>query len=372
MSEHYLKEELSQLAGNSTIFEFLQQGSLDGLWYLDIENPLQEWMSPEFKRLFGYEDHEIPNTSVWWQANIHPDDLQVAIDNYVKHLEDPSFAYDQVVRYRHKDGSIVWVRCRGIAIRDETGKPIRMLGAHTDLTAQKQTAAALERRNDALKHFAQAAGHDLRSPLRHIMLSLQFMREDSPEEIAGVQLEHLENAEKAGLRLQVMLEGILDLAETEGSDMPIAPVDLAEVAKDAVANLSQDIVARGATVEIGDLPRVAGNASALLRALQNLVSNVLQHAVVEDLRIDLIAEKVNASSWEVRVQDNGVGIPAELREKALQPFGRLVGKAVPGAGLGLSLCTDVVNRLGGTLRIEETTGGGTTFVMTLNAAESLE
>ena len=137
--EHYLKAELYRLVQQDpSIFEFIQNGSLDGIWYWDVENPEQEWLSPRFKEVFGYEDHEIPNTSTWWQENIFPEDLVVAIDNFNRHCADPNHPYDQIVRYRHKDGSTVWVRCRGLAIRDANGKALRMLGAHTNVTALKE------------------------------------------------------------------------------------------------------------------------------------------------------------------------------------------------------------------------------------------
>ena len=135
---HYLEKELNELVKQKNVFDFLQSGLSDGVWFWDIENPQQEWMSPQFKKLFGYEEDEIENTSEWWQKNIHPDDLKLAIKNFELHCADPTHKYDQIVRYKHKDKSTVWVRCRGIAIRDEQGKPIRMLGIHTDLTALKK------------------------------------------------------------------------------------------------------------------------------------------------------------------------------------------------------------------------------------------
>lgn len=76
----------------------------------------------------------------------------MAISNFNKHCEDPSHPYDQVVRYKHKDGSTVWVRCRGIAIRDKGGKPIRMLGLHQDLTHLVETEHALK---DAQKEMVK-------------------------------------------------------------------------------------------------------------------------------------------------------------------------------------------------------------------------
>ena len=150
--EHYLKRELYRLfQTDPRIFDFLEAGSRDGMWYWDLENPSEEWLSPRLKELFGYSDDEVPNTSEWWQKNIHPDDLKVALDNFDKHRLDPRHPYDQVVRYRHKDGSVIWVRCRGIAIRDEKGEAIRMLGAHTDVTCLMRAEAELKDKADLLQ-----------------------------------------------------------------------------------------------------------------------------------------------------------------------------------------------------------------------------
>ena len=149
--EHYLKRELYELIQRDpSIFEFLQAGSLDGVWYWDMTDTAHEWLSPRFKEVFGYAEDEIPHTSAWWQENIHPDDLREAMDNFDRHLADPGCPYDQIVRYRHKDGSTVWVRCRGLLIRDADGKPLRMLGAHTDVTALKEAEGRLRAVLEAL------------------------------------------------------------------------------------------------------------------------------------------------------------------------------------------------------------------------------
>jgi len=148
MGMNYLENELYELMQqDKTLFEFLQQGSLDGVWYWDLENPENEWMSPRFWTLLGYDPSEKKHLSSEWQDLIHPEDLRLALDNFTKHCEDSCHPYDQTVRYQHKNGSTVWVRCRGVAIRDNSGKPIRMLGAHTDLTPQKNAEAALEKKS---------------------------------------------------------------------------------------------------------------------------------------------------------------------------------------------------------------------------------
>lgn len=151
MDEHYLKQELYSLFKlDNTLFEFLQTGSLDGVWYWDLETFNDEWMSPRFWELLGYDPKEKKHLASEWQDLIFTDDLNVAFENFNKHCADPSHPYDQVVRYHHKNGSTVWVRCRGIAIRDNNGKPIRMLGVHTDLTEQKKTEEELKKKNQEL------------------------------------------------------------------------------------------------------------------------------------------------------------------------------------------------------------------------------
>jgi PAS domain S-box-containing protein len=137
--KHYLEIELYQLIKNeSSIFDFLQNGSLDGIWYWDLENQENEWLSPKFWEVLGYNPSEKEHLASSWQDIIYDEDLEVATQNFNKHIEDKNHPYDQVVRYKHKNGSTVWIRCRGIAIRDKTGKAIRMLGAHNDITNEKK------------------------------------------------------------------------------------------------------------------------------------------------------------------------------------------------------------------------------------------
>lgn len=132
---HPLKEELYKLIQTDiSYFEFIQSGSLDGMWYWDLENPENIWMSPRFWETLGYDPKKKKHLTSEWQHIIFEDDLKIATENFYKHLEDSRHPYDQIVRYKHKDGSTIWVRCRGISIKDKTGKPIRMLGAHNDLT----------------------------------------------------------------------------------------------------------------------------------------------------------------------------------------------------------------------------------------------
>ncbi|GAB4107874.1 PAS domain-containing protein [Echinicola sediminis] len=147
---NYLEKELKDLLQKDLgIFKFIQNSSLDGLWYWDLENPENEWMDEKFWQTLGYDPDQMPHKASAWQDLIFEEDLKLTIENFNKHCADPDIPYDQLVRYRHKTGKTIWVRCRGMVIRDETGKPIRMLGAHTDLTDLKNQEEILEQCNTA-------------------------------------------------------------------------------------------------------------------------------------------------------------------------------------------------------------------------------
>ncbi len=136
---HYLKQELYELIRkDEEILDFLQGSGLDGLWFWDLENIDHEWMSPKFWQVLGYDPEKQQHLSEEWQHIINQDDLLLARDNFEKHYHNPEHPYDQVVRYKHRNGSTVYIRCRGIAIRDENGVPVRMLGTHNDITEQKE------------------------------------------------------------------------------------------------------------------------------------------------------------------------------------------------------------------------------------------
>ena len=176
MSDSRLKDELYHLfATDLKIFEFLENGCLDGIWYWDMEKPEEEWYSDRFWTFLGYDPSEKKPLSKEWQDIIYQEDLEVAIANFNAHCQDPNHPYDQVVRYHHKDGHTIWVRCRGLAIRDENGVPIRMLGAHTDITELKELEQELKdmaitdhltglpNRRGFVDHFNWAVCHSCRN-----------------------------------------------------------------------------------------------------------------------------------------------------------------------------------------------------------------
>jgi PAS domain S-box-containing protein len=149
---NYLKKELYELIKtDESIFDFIQEAQLDGIWYWDLDNPDEEWMSPKFWEILGYSPDEMPHKQSAWQNIINLDDLKIAMERVRQHCENPLIPYEQTIRYTHKNGSTVWIYARGKAIRDKNGKAVRVLGAHIDITEFKKNEQELIKFNTILK-----------------------------------------------------------------------------------------------------------------------------------------------------------------------------------------------------------------------------
>ena len=141
-----IKEIQQKLEDANLTYNTIVEGTLAGYWDWYIPDNY-EYMSPSFKAMFGYKDEEIANTPDWWQANIHQDDLPGVLDLLKKHIKSKGkIPYDNEIRYYHKDGSIVWVQCRGKVIEwNEKGEAVRMVGSHIDITKLKQNEKDLKK-----------------------------------------------------------------------------------------------------------------------------------------------------------------------------------------------------------------------------------
>jgi len=113
----------------------------DGLWDWNLLTD-DDFFSPRWKAIVGYQDDELPNLKAFFLNLVHPDDLPVVQAVTRDHLTAGK-PYHLEYRLRHKDGSYRWVFSRGEAVRDAAGRPMRMFGAVTDITERKQAEAAL-------------------------------------------------------------------------------------------------------------------------------------------------------------------------------------------------------------------------------------
>lgn len=135
MKPHYLLQELKDLLQSpDELIWFFDSGFADGIWYWDLENPEHEWFSDRFWEALGYKSADRERRPSAWMRLADPEDLDRASRYLTEHLGDSDFRFNEVIRFTHKSGRSVWMRCVGRAIYDANGKAIRVLGLHHDVT----------------------------------------------------------------------------------------------------------------------------------------------------------------------------------------------------------------------------------------------
>lgn len=148
-------ELLEQLRSRTKLWNDFQTHMVDGVWYTDPSNLSNEWLSPRFWRTLGYDPEEMARKPQAWSDIADPGDLAEAFENLERHYADPERPFDQVIRYRCADGGTAWIRCRGYALRDDDGRPVRVLGTFTDVTQLVGMTEALKNAREAQRRTEQ-------------------------------------------------------------------------------------------------------------------------------------------------------------------------------------------------------------------------
>ncbi len=233
----------------------------------------------------------------------------------------------------------------------------------------ERTQTQLEESNERLEQFAYAASHDLREPLRMVSSYLQLIERRYGDDLDEDGEEFLDYAIDGSDRMRRMIDGLLDYSRVDTQGEPFEPVALDAVLADVCTDLEVQIVDTRAEIEFGALPRVEGDADQLRQLFQNLVANAIEYSGDEPPQIEIDAER-NGENWIVSVRDRGIGIDPAEQERIFEVFQRLHGRDEhPGAGIGLALCERIVERHGGEIWVESERGSGSTFSVTLPAAD---
>ncbi|WP_333609066.1 PAS domain-containing protein [Arsukibacterium sp.] len=131
------------------LYEQILEQSMAGYWDWEIQDG-KEYLSPGFKKMFGYADDEMENKPEAWQKIIFKEDLDLVLGSFNQHvLSKGESPFDNIIRYHHKDGSTVWVRCVGKVIEWTDEKtPLRMVGCHINLTKEMNIRSELQASRD--------------------------------------------------------------------------------------------------------------------------------------------------------------------------------------------------------------------------------
>ncbi len=239
------------------------------------------------------------------------------------------------------------------------------LSATRDITDRKAAEAALRQANESLQQFAYAAAHDLQEPIRNVILYTELLSKRYGGQLDGLAHEFMSVTVEGARRMQTLIEDLL--AYTRSLDRPEHEqplTDANEAFRDVVANLHTAIDSSGAEVLCEPLPQLPAYRAHVVQLLQNLTSNALKYRDGRRPHVELSSVE-RAGDVTIRVRDNGIGVPADQRERIFGVFKRLHGRDVPGNGIGLAICHRIVTHYGGRIWVESNEGAGSTFAFTL-------
>ena len=132
-----IEKKTEALRESEERYALAAQGANDGLWDWNLQTN-EIYLSSRWKSMIGYEENEIGNNPNDWFNHVHPDEVDNLKHIITAHLKEPHVPIENEYRIKHKDGTYLWMLCRGLAVRDNTGKVVRMAGSQTDITARKK------------------------------------------------------------------------------------------------------------------------------------------------------------------------------------------------------------------------------------------
>lgn len=348
----------------------------DGLWDWNILSGTLYWSSRSYT-LIGYEPDEFSMSYARWRELIHPDDLAVVEDDIRRNHERRSERYVSELRMRTKSGQWIWILARGKVVeRDLSGRAVRMVGTHHDITERKQAEAERERliaeaqaANNAKDRLLAVLSHELRNPLAAIRSGLELLRRTLQlDERARDVVEIIVRNTNVQARL---VDDLLDMSRlTQGRvTLRRAPVELGAIVRSAVQSCLADAAQARLSVAVGEAPPVwvDGDAERLQQVVMNLLSNAVKFTPPGgrvEVHLTVIGDKAR-----IVVEDTGIGIDPILLPRLFRAFeqGPASGaQRAPGLGIGLALVKSLTELHGGRVWAESSgSGEGSRFTVEL-------
>src|SRR5438309_3206026 len=241
---------------------------------------------------------------------------------------------------------------------------LRTMSEEREQLAEEATRAqVLERVDEQRAALLRSVSHDLRTPLASIRAVATDLRDGTAYD-DETRKELLETVCDEAERLDRIVANLLSLSRIEAGALTPdrQAVDLEELVADRLRRLGPLFRQVRVQVDIpADLPLVDGDYTQLDQVVTNLVENAARHAPPASL-VRISAEERNGMV-ELRVADEGIGVPDWERRRIFEPFRK--GEGSRSSGVGLAICKAIVEAHGGTIDVDRTPGGGATFVFTV-------
>ena len=354
-------------------------GTSDYIWDWNVLTN-DVFFSPHFRETLGYQPEEFPDRFETFTTLGHPEDIAPVMEAISRHFEtrDP-FCVE--FRMRDRAGEYRWFRARGRAIWDATGRPVRMVGATTDVTAQKRNDAHMQRGLDAAEsanraksEFLANMSHEIRTPMTAILgFAEQLSEVDLP---ADEMRSAIATIRRNGEHLLEIVNDILDLSKIESGKLSLEKIecDPAALLNDLMATMRgrADIKKIALCLDIPPtLPeRIQTDPTRLRQILINLLGNAIKFTHAGEVRVVARHDpaRPGGGCLDIEVHDTGIGIPPEHVARLFESFSQAdssTTRLFGGTGLGLAISRRLARLLGGDIDVSSVLGRGSCFTVRL-------
>lgn len=363
-------------------YDLVAKATNDAIFDLDINNNTIEWVGEGLGSIMGFEsfvDKKPTNTHL--KDFVHPDDLQRVMEKQMSVLLHPDeYLWNDEFRFKNADGGFLEVHARGIIIKDQNGKGLRVIGSIQDITKLRENenrlqelnkhledqTKALAVSNEELEQFAYVASHDLQEPLRMVTSFMAQLEKKYGDVIDEKGKRYIEYAVDGAKRMRQIILDLLDYSRVGKMDDQKEDVDLNDLLKGIQILFRKQIDEKKAMLRIGHMPVIHSFVAPLQQVFQNIIGNALKFTKPNVPAMIRIGSEDLGEYWKFSISDNGIGMEKQDLEKIFIIFKQLNSKEeFPGSGIGLAVTKKIIEKQGGKIWVESQIEHGSTFYFTL-------
>ena len=344
-----------------------------GIWDWDLATN-DVYLSPEWKRQLGYDDHELVGSFEEWKSLLYPEDRDNIWRIIEGHLVEQAGEFELEYRLRHKDGSFRWILTRGTPIKNVGELSARMVGINIDVTDRKlveetlrQAKEEAEAASRAKSQFLANMSHEIRTPMNGVLglaeLLLRYPLNEKERQLT-------QSIHRSGSVLLAIINDILDFSKIEAGKLQLEaiPFEVRRTFEEALAVSSPTAEQKGLRLSCHVDPHIPsaliGDPTRLRQIIVNLVSNAVKFTEQGTVTVsaELTGTREGRSGLSVSVSDTGIGISLEAQSNIFDAFSQADGSTTRkygGTGLGLAIVKQLVALMGGTIELQSRPGEGT-------------
>jgi PAS domain S-box-containing protein len=363
-----MKKARLALAESEARWQFALEGAGDGAWDWDLtKNSI--FISPKSKKMLGYASHEVRNAPEGWTKLIHTDDVPTYQKNLDQHLQGMAEIYSTEYRVQCKNGEYKWVLDRGkVTSRDEDGRPLRIIGTHSDISEAKEKEKALKstidiigEQNRRLLNFAHIVSHNLRSHSGNFEMMFKMYDIAENDDERKEMLAHIRTISE---KLSETIHHLNEVVMVQTSiDLQRQNISLHSYAEKTREVLTANISSKNARIA-NNIPRdivINYNAAYMESILLNLLSNAVKYSHPDrdpDVRLTAYREK---NHTVLEVADNGLGINLHRHRDKLFGMYKTFHPNEDAKGIGLFITRNQIEAMGGKIEVESEENKGSVF-----------